>query len=162
MNLRLRERLRIFYRALFPEGESAALISGSVFLGVFIAVLPTIGLALPLTLLATSICGLPKGPGLIASFVATPPTLFLFFYPLGYLLGDALTAPPSANIALLDELQKLTPGTVQAVLGHLWHDARPHVLAFLLGSLIVSLLTASLVAALSYFIMVRRRVQSPP
>ena len=91
----MRERLRTFYRALFPEGQSAVLVAVSVFLGVFIGVLPTIGFALPLTALATGAFRLPMGPGLVASFVATPPTLFMFFYPLGYLLGRELTAPPS-------------------------------------------------------------------
>jgi uncharacterized protein (DUF2062 family) len=141
---------------LFPEGRSALVVAASVFIGVFIAVLPTIGFALPLTALATQLCRLPKGPGLVASFVATPPTLFTFFYPLGYLLGTSLTGPPAVDLQLLAELQKLTPSTVYGILGHLWQDARPHVLAFALGTSIVSLLSAAIVATVAYWVIIRR------
>jgi uncharacterized protein (DUF2062 family) len=157
LRLTFRERLRTFYRALFPEGQSAVLVAVSVFVGVFIGVLPTIGFALPLTAFATGIFRLPKGPGLVASFVATPPTLFMFFYPLGYLLGEKLTAPPSVNVQLLVELRRLAPSTMREILVGLWRDARLHVLAFILGIVIVSLMTAAIVAAASYCIIVRRR-----
>ena len=40
--------------------------------------------ALFLTALAAYALRVPKGPALLSSFVATPPTLFLGFYPLGY------------------------------------------------------------------------------
>lgn len=161
MRLTFRERLRSFYRALFPEGQSAAMVAVSVFLGVFIGVFPTIGFALPLTAFATSLLRLPKGPGLVASFVATPPTLFMFFYPLGYLLGTKLTAPPAVKLQLLVELRRLAPSTVREVLGGLWRDARLHVLAFVLGMVIVSLLTGVIVATASYWIIVRRKQANP-
>jgi uncharacterized protein (DUF2062 family) len=156
-----RQRLRAFYRALFPEGQSAVLVAISVFVGVFIAVLPTIGVALPLTVLVTTLCRLPKGPGLVASFVATPPTLFLFFYPLGYFLGRTLTAPPAIDLELLSELQQLSLYTIREVVGRLWQDARPHLLAFMFGILIVSLITAAIIAAASYWIIARRAAISP-
>lgn len=161
MRLTLRDRLRSFYRALFPEGQSAVMVAVSVFLGVFIGVFPTIGFALPLTAFATSLFRLPKGPGLLASFVATPPTLFMFFYPLGYLLGKKLTAPPAVNVQLLVELRRLAPSNMRDILGGLWRDARPHVLAFILGMIIVSLMTAILVAAASYWVIVRRKRATP-
>jgi len=137
------------------------MVSVSVFLGVFIGVFPTIGVALPLTAFATGLLRLPKGPGLVASFVATPPTLFMFFYPLGYLLGKKLTAPPAVDVQLLVELRRLAPSTVREILGGLWRDARPHVLAFVLGMIIVSLLTAVIVAAASYWLIVRRNRANP-
>jgi hypothetical protein len=93
--------------------------------------------------------------------VATPPTLFMFFYPLGYLLGKKLTAPPAVNVQLLAELRRLTPSTVRDILGGLWRDASPHVLAFMLGMIIVSLMTAVIVAGASYWIIVRRSRANP-
>ncbi len=161
MSIGFRQHVRAFYRALFPEGQSAVLVAISVFVGVFIAVLPTIGIALPLTVLVTTLCRLPKGPGLMASFVATPPTLFMFFYPLGYFLGKTLTAPPPVDVELLSELQQLSLSTVREVFGRLWQDARPHVLAFMFGILLVSLVTAAIVAAVSYWIIARRAATGP-
>lgn len=137
------------------------MIAVSVFVGVFIGVLPTIGFALPLTALATGAFRLPKGPGLVASFVATPPTLFMFFYPLGYLLGKELTAPPAVNVELLSELRRLAPSTLREILGGLWRDARPHLMAFILGMVIVSLLTAIIVATASYWLILRRNRANP-
>ena len=144
------------YRGLFPAGQSAVMVAFSVFVGVFIGVLPTIGFALPLTVLATAAFRLPKGPGLAASFVATPPTLFLFFYPAGYFLGGSLTHPPHVDVDLLAQLHAVTPSTLYAVIGQLWKDARLHVLAFMLGMLIVSLLTAAIVSAGANWIIARR------
>lgn len=157
----LRQRARLVHAALFPEGQGALAVTASVFLGVFIGVLPTIGFALPLTVLATSLCRVPKGPGLVASFIATPPTLFLLFFPSGYFLGLRLLHPPDAHVALLDELRHVTLFTVSEVVSRLWLDAKPHLLAFGVGIAIVSLITALLVSALTYWI-VRRRVLGRP
>lgn len=161
MRLSFQERLRGLYRALFPEGQSAITVAVSVFVGVFIGVFPTIGFALPLTALATGVFRLPKGPGLVASFVANPPTLFAFFYPLGYLLGKELTEPPAVNVQLLAELRRLSLATLREILGGLWRDARPHVVAFLLGMMIVSLVTALIIGAVSYWVIVRRNPADP-
>jgi uncharacterized protein (DUF2062 family) len=132
-----------------------------VFLGVFIGVLPTIGFALPLTVLATWLCRVPKGPGLVASFIATPPTLFLLFFPSGYFLGQHLIHPPEAGIALLDELRHVTLFTVGEVVSRLWLQAKPHLVAFGVGIFIVSLLTALAVSALTYWIVRRRLIARP-
>jgi uncharacterized protein (DUF2062 family) len=161
VSLWLRQRLRTAYVVLFPEGQGALPVTASVFLGVFIGVLPTIGFALPLTVLATSMCRVPKGPGLVASFIATPPTLFLVFFPGAYFLGQHLLHPPDAGIALLDELHHVTLFTVSDVVSRLWLQAKPHLLAFGLGIFIVSLLTALLVSALTYWV-VRRRLLARP
>ena len=152
----LKRHLARGYRALFPEGQSATVVAVSVFVGVFIAVMPTFGVALPLTVLATALCRVPKGPGLIASFIATPPTLLLFFYPLSYFLGETLTAKATAQVKALGETPEVAPLSVQDIFT-LWHEARSHVVAFLLGTLIVSLITAALVSAVCYWIISRRR-----
>jgi hypothetical protein len=103
----------------------------------------------------------PKGPGLVASFIATPPTLFLLFFPSGYFLGLRLIHPPGAGIALLDELRKVTLFTVSEVVSRLWLQAKPHLVAFGVGIFIVSLVTALLVSALTYWV-VRRRLLARP
>jgi hypothetical protein len=110
--------------------------------------------------LATSLCRVPKGPGLVASFIATPPTLFLVFFPGGYFLGLKLLHPPDAGIALLEELHHVTLFTVSEVVSRLWLQAKPHLVAFGLGIFIVSLFTALAVSALTYWIVQRR--QSAP
>ena len=151
-----RQRIREFYRALFPEGQSPFRIALAVFTGVFIGVLPTLGFALPLTAVTAGLFRLPKGPALVASFIATPPTLFLFFYPLGYLLGRTLTHPPEVQVNLLEEMRNLSIFTVGDVMGRLWHDARLHVVAFLVGMTIVALVTALIIAGISHYIVLHR------
>jgi uncharacterized protein (DUF2062 family) len=152
----LRQQLRGLHAALFPPGQAPLAVSISVFLGVFIGVMPTIGVALPLTVLATALFRVPKGPGLVASFVATPPTLFLFFFPMGYLLGGRLLTPPPSAVALLDEVHKATLFNAGEVCSRLWLEARPHLLAFAVGISIVSLLTAVACAAGTYWLVARR------
>ena len=153
---RVRERLRAFYRALFPAGRTPLAISGAVFIGVFIGVLPTLGFALPLTALVATICRVPTGPALVSSFVATPPTLFLFFYPLGYLIGRKLTHPPPVQVELLVELARINLSNIGEVLSGLWAEARGHVLAFFLGMTPVALVTGVLFAVVAYVIILRR------
>lgn len=156
MKQRLKLQLERLYRALFPDGQSAFVVAASVFVGVFIAVMPTFGIALPLTVFATAYLRVPKGPGLIASFIATPPTLLFFFYPLAYLLGEKLTlaAEPSAKaLTALREFAPVSPPDLFTM----GEQAGAHVAAFLVGTLIVALLTAALVSAVCYLVLTRRR-----
>jgi uncharacterized protein (DUF2062 family) len=152
----LRQQLRGLQAVLFPPGQAPLAVSISVFLGVFIGVMPTIGVALPLTVLATALFRVPKGPGLVASFVATPPTLFLLFFPAGYLLGRGVLQPPPSAVVLLDEVHKATLFNAGEVCGRLWLEARPHLVAFVFGITIVSLITALACAAATYWVVARR------
>jgi uncharacterized protein (DUF2062 family) len=149
--------LRYALHRLFPRHESSHAVAFSVALGIWIAVLPTLGVALFLTALAAHLARVPKGPSLIASFVATPPTLFLFFYPVAYFkVGLPLLQPPAASFDFLEEVEKLTLVNAGEVSAHLWHDARGHVIAFLVGIVIVATITAALGYALAYAIMERK------
>jgi hypothetical protein len=65
-------------------------------------------------------------------------------------------------VELLSELQRLNLSTVRDVVGRLWQDSRPHLLAFMFGMLIVSLITAVIIAAVSYWIIARRAAATPP
>jgi len=143
---------------MLPRHESSARVAWSVALGIWIAVLPTLGVALALTVLAAHLARVPKGPALVSSFVATPPTLFLFFYPVAYFgVGLPLVRPPAAEFDFLAEIQKLDLNNASEVTSRLWHDARGHVIAFLLGVVLVATITAALGFAASYFVMERRR-----
>jgi uncharacterized protein (DUF2062 family) len=150
--------LRYYSFRMLPRHESSVAVATSVAIGIWIAVLPTLGIALGLTVLAAHIARVPKGPGLVSSFVATPPTLFLFFYPLAYFgVGLPLLRPAALDFDFLGEIQKLTLSNAGEVSTRLWHDARGHVIAFLVGVLMVATVTAALGFAVSYFVMEQRR-----
>ena len=132
----------------------------SVFLGVFIGLMPTLGVALILTAVAAQLLRVPKGPGLLASFVAVPPTLFLFFYPLGYFaVGLPLVEPPPIDFDFLGEIKRLNWSTLQVIGAHLWNDASGHLIAFLVGMLIVAGGFALLAFAGTYVMMEAKRRQ---
>lgn len=149
--------LRYALHRLFPRHETAGAVGLSVAIGIWIAVLPTLGIALPLTALAAHATRVPKGPALLSSFVATPPTLFFIFYPLAYFqVGLPLLKPPQLSFDFMAEVRTLTLVNATDVAARLWHDARGHVIAFLLGTLVVATITAALGYALSYVIMERK------
>lgn len=150
--------LRYYQHRLFPRHQASAPVALSVALGVFIGVLPTLGVALLLTAIAQQLLRLPKGPGLVASFIAIPPTLFLFFYPLGYFaVGVPLMRPRKLDFDFLAQVKTLSMANVQEVLGQLWHTASDHVVAFMVGMTIVAGVTAAVAFALTYIVMERRR-----
>lgn len=130
----------------------------SVFLGVFIGLLPTLGIALIITAIVAQLFRVPKGPGLLASFIAIPPTLFLFFYPLGYFaIGLPLVKPPSVDFDFLAEIERMNLMTVGDVASHLWQNARGHLLAFLVGMTIVAAVTGILAFIATYVVMENKR-----
>ncbi len=154
----LSRTLRFHSYRLLPRHESSAAVALSVAIGIWIAVLPTLGIALGLTVLAAHIARVPKGPGLVASFVATPPTLFFIFYPLAYFgVGLPLVRPPRLGFDFLGEIRKLSLSNASEVGSRLWHDARGHVIAFLVGVVVVATITAALGYAVSYAVMEHRR-----
>lgn len=158
---RMRQGARQFYAALFPDGRSALATSVAVFVGVFIGVLPTIGVALPLTVLAATLLRLPRGPAMVASFIATPPTLFPFFYPLGYIVGKAMLAPPKVELDLLQRLRELTLFNSLDLMSTLLSEGRLHVYAWFAGTAVVAFVTGLLVAGTAYFIVARRSSPGP-
>jgi len=149
--------LRYALHRLFPRHETSADVALSVALGIWIAVLPTLGVALLLTALAAHLARVPKGPALVASFVATPPTLFFIFYPLAYFqIGLPLLKPPALSFDFMAEVKALTLVNAGDAVTRLWHDARGHVIAFLLGTLIVATISAALGYLVAYASMERK------
>jgi uncharacterized protein (DUF2062 family) len=143
---------------MLPRHERSTAVAISVAIGIWIAVLPTLGIALGLTALAAHIVRVPKAPALVASFVATPPTLFFFFYPLAYFgVGLPLLRPPALAFGFLGEIQKLTLANANEISSRLWRDAQGHVIAFLVGVVVVATVTAALGYGVSFAVMERRR-----
>lgn len=156
----IKRTLRYYLHRLFPRHESSRSVALSVAIGIWIAVLPTLGIALGLTALAAHLARVPKGPSLVASFVATPPTLFFFFYPLAYFgVGLPLLSPPPAAFDFLEEIERITLVNAGEVGSRLWHDARGHVIAFLVGIVIVATITAALGYLLAHVVMERKHAQ---
>jgi uncharacterized protein (DUF2062 family) len=153
---RYQDQLRGMVRALFPKDASPVAVGMSVFVGAFIGVLPTLGVALPLTAVAVTLLRLPKGPGLAASFIAIPPTLFLFFYPIGYALGRYLYEPPSIGVDFLARVRALSITQPEDITS-LAKTAGSHVVAFLIGMAIVAAVTGLVMAVAVGWTLTRRR-----
>jgi uncharacterized protein (DUF2062 family) len=145
-----------YWRCIVSEPANRPRVALSVFLGVFIGVLPTLGIALPLTALATMLFRVPRAPGMAASFIAIPPTLVFFFYPLGYLVGDRLLVPPPVTIDVVAAFSAMTPGNALDTIGLLWSQAKAHLVAFVLGMTIVATVTALLGYGVTWSLLGRR------
>jgi uncharacterized protein (DUF2062 family) len=151
-----------YWRCIVSEPANRPRVALSVFLGVFIGVLPTLGIALPLTALATTLFRVPRAPGMAASFIAIPPTLVFFFYPLGYLVGDRLLVPPPVTLDVVAAFGAMTPANATDTIGLLWSQAKGHLVAFVLGMSIVATMTALLGYAVTWSLLGRRRRATDP
>ena len=140
-----------YFHKVFPRHMDNTQVAYSVAVGVFIGLLPTIGVALILTVAFTTWAKLPRLPGVLSSFIAIPPTLFLFFYPLGYALGLWIVPTPPLGYDFLAEVQRADWFNIKEVASFLWYSGRWHVIAFLVGIIIV----ATFFATLSFFISIR-------
>jgi uncharacterized protein (DUF1015 family)/uncharacterized protein (DUF2062 family) len=148
---------RIYFNRMFPKRMDAFLVSLSVFLGVFIGIWPTIGIAIILTVAACALFRLPKVPGVVASFVANPLTQFGFFYPAGYFIGRKILKPEHISFDFLKEIEGLSFRNVTEVITKLWNEASGHLLAFLLGITIVAFVFAVIFGVAAYFIVSYRK-----
>ncbi|MGL1934338.1 MAG: DUF2062 domain-containing protein [Fibrobacterales bacterium] len=100
--------IRYYRYKLFPRNQRSFPVALSIFLGVWIGVMPTIGIAIALTILICKIIRIPIIPGVTASFIANPATQFPFFYPGGYAIGTAIVDPPPFEF--LSIFQKISQG----------------------------------------------------
>jgi uncharacterized protein (DUF2062 family) len=154
----LSRTLRYYYHRVFPRHERSLPVAISVAIGVWIGVFPTIGVAILLTALVAQIARVPKAPGILASFIAIPPTLFFFFYPLGYFgVGLPLLDPPQLDFEFLAEIEKLNMANAGEIAGRLWRDAREHLIAFVVGMAIVATVTAAISFVVAYLVMEQKR-----
>lgn len=128
-------------------------------IGIFIGILPTWGFALLLTIGLLALLKLPKIPGALSSFIAIPPTIFPFFYPLGYAIGFQIFDPPPLGLGFLAEVKATTLSNFTEKFEWFLGSAQEHFLAFMVGTTIVALITAFLGGFLTYLIMNKRHTE---
>lgn len=148
---------RIYFNRMFPRRHDALEVAWSVFIGVFIGVSPTFGVALILTVATCALFKLPKIPGVIADFVANPVTQFGFFYPSGYALGCAIMKPEAINFDFLGEFEQVSWSNFGTIMGNLWHNAFSHLVAFLVGIEIIATITGFIFFFIAYFVVCYRK-----
>ncbi|MGL1903237.1 MAG: DUF2062 domain-containing protein [Fibrobacterales bacterium] len=100
--------VRYYRYKLFPRDQQSFPVALSIFLGVWIGVMPTIGIAIALTVLVCKIIHIPVIPGVTSSFIANPATQFPLFYPGGYAIGTAIIDPPPFEFLTI--FQKISQG----------------------------------------------------
>ena len=157
-NIRLKQpklqRLgRLYWHRMLPRRDEPHDVALSVAIGVFIGILPTFGVALVLTIAVLELLKLPKLPGCISSFIAVPPTIFPFFYPLGYWVGRRIVYTAPLDLDLLATLKAMNFGNTLSTLKTLAAVAGDHLLAFVVGTAIVAACFAVLFYALAYWAM---------
>jgi uncharacterized protein (DUF2062 family) len=149
--------MRVYFHRLFPKRQPRHNVAFSIFLGIFIGLMPTIGFALVLTFAACRLFRVRALPGMIASFIAIPPTLFLFFYPAGYALGLVMVDPASIDFDFLNVVSDVSLANVTEIVNLLWGSAKGHLLSFVLGMFIVAFGTALIGYGIAFYIMDFRR-----
>lgn len=149
--------LNYYWHKIFPKRQPTGKVRLSVFLGIFIGVMPTIGIAIILTIILCKALKLPITPGVMSSFVAIPPTQFLFFYPVSYEIGLYVLEPAKIDFDFLAKLKEINFSNAIDLIGSLWHVASGHVMSFMLGITIVALVTAYIGYFIAHFIMTSRR-----
>ncbi|OWV05357.1 MULTISPECIES: DUF1015 family protein [unclassified Fibrobacter] len=148
---------RIYYNRMFPRRHDALEVAWSVFVGVFIGVSPTFGVAIIMTVATCALFKLPKVPGVIADFVANPVTQFGFFYPAGYALGCAIVQPEAISFDFLKEFEQVSWSNFGTIMGNLWHNASGHLFAFLVGIEIIATITGFIFFFIAYFVVGYRK-----
>jgi len=142
---------RVWLHRMLPRHHDSARVAVSVFFGVWIGIMPTIGIALPLTIGVCWLFRTPKIPGVVSSFVANPLTQFGFFYPAGYAVGRFMLRPEAIGFNFLQQLETLSFSNFQTLGVRLLHEAGGHVLAFMAGMVLVSTFFAVVFSVAAYF-----------
>jgi len=148
----------VWHRAL-PRKDDPSAVAWSVSIGVFIGILPTFGFSLALTLIVLTLLKLPKLPGSISSFIAIPPTIFPFFYPVGYLIGRQLITTTPMDVGLIEVIKNMKVSEVPSTLYNLAIQSGDHLLAFFIGTGILALIFAIFFFIATFFLMkIKRRL----
>lgn len=148
---------RVMFNRMFPKRLDALKVAFSVGIGVFIGIAPTIGVAVLLTVAICAALKLPKVPAVVASFVANPFTQFGFFYPAGYMIGKYFIEPDEISFNFLEEIEQISIKNFTTIISHLWTNAADHLLAFLIGIMLLALVFGLLFFVLAYFIVSYRK-----
>jgi uncharacterized protein (DUF2062 family) len=156
---RNRRLLRLWYLRMFPRKQPKHPVALSVSLGIFIGVLPTIGIAIFLTFAVCRLLKIPAMPGVMASFIAIPPTQFFVFYPLAYWFGKQVVQPEPIQFDFVEKISVLNLSNMQEIISWLWQNSHLHVLSFLLGIVTLALVLSISSYLLAYYIMHLKKQQ---
>ncbi|MDC3250025.1 DUF2062 domain-containing protein [bacterium] len=126
-----------YQHRMLPRKQQPHEVALAVAIGVWIGVMPTIGVAILLTLPVCHFMKLPKIPAILGSMVANPLTQFTIFYPSGYFLGKVLL-PPKTDFDFLKRFGELSWSNFGEIAMQFLGEAKDHFFAFLIGMVIVS------------------------
>lgn len=155
---KLKRMAKLFSYRAFPRNNPPTLVAWAVFWGVWIGVMPTIGVAIPLTLLFCLIFRLPKAPAAAASFVSNPFTVPPF-YLFAYWLGKAFLHPPPTKFDLIDILLNAPWNEKLPQIWEVISDSPMHWYSFLIGIAIVATIVSSLFWLIAYSVVRSRSHQ---
>lgn len=126
-----------YHHRMLPRKQQPHEVALAVAIGVWIGVMPTIGVAILLTLPVCHLMKLPKIPAVLGSMVANPLTQFTVFYPSGYFLGKILL-PPKTEFDFLKRFGELSWANFGEIAMQFLGEAKDHFFAFLIGMVIVA------------------------
>lgn len=141
-----------YQHRMLPRKQQPHEVAFAVAIGVWIGVMPTIGIAILLTLPVCHLMKLPKIPAVLGSMVANPLTQFTIFYPSGYFLGKIIL-PPVTNFDFLERFSELSWSNYGEIAIEFLGEAKDHFFAFLVGMVIVSTLFGTLFYLIIYTLM---------
>jgi uncharacterized protein (DUF2062 family) len=152
---KLSRAMSYYHHRMLPRKQQPHEVALAVALGVWIGVMPTIGVAILLTLPICHFMKLPKIPAVLGSMIANPLTQFTFFYPTGYFLGKVIM-PPKTDFDFLQRFSELSWSNLGEIVLQFLGEAKDHFFAFLLGMVIVSTIFAILFYFGTYSMMDRK------
>lgn len=136
---------------ILPRKTPSHKLFWSIFLGVFIGIFPSLGFSLILLIPICIFFRLPIIPATSANFIANPLTLFGFFYPFGYWLGQKICQPSAISFDFIDRFSKIQLNQLLREISYLWSEAAPHFLAFMIGINLEALFFALFLGGLGVF-----------
>jgi uncharacterized protein (DUF2062 family) len=152
---RFSRAMSYYHHRMLPRKQQPHEVAFAVAIGVWIGVMPTIGVAILLTLPVCHILKLPKIPAVLGSMVANPLTQFTVFYPSGYYIGKFLM-PPQTQFDFLKRFSELSWSNYGEIAIQFLGEAKDHFFAFLIGMVLVSTVFGVLFYFGTYAMMERK------
>lgn len=155
---KMKRMAKLFSYRAFPRNNPPTRVAWAVFWGVWIGVMPTIGVAIPITLLFCWIFRLPKAPAAAASFVSNPFTVPPF-YLFAYWLGKGMINPAPTKYDLMDILLN---APWREKLPQIWEviiNSPAHWNSFLLGITIVATIISIVFWVIAFYVVRSRSLK---
>ena len=152
-------KLRDWFVHLLHLDDSAHRIAFGVAIGVFIALTPTMGIQMALTILVATLLGANKVSGVPMAWITNPLTAFPV-YSFNYLVGRALVGGPGLKEIEAAMVAAVDPGLGWGGLARAWWSLMLHGAAPLwAGCALVGLVAGALAyGAMYYLITTYRRI----